>query len=295
MWKPPPVVCRRVRFVRLAALGVLALLPRVVGAGPLVRSGEIRASDGVMLHYLEAGQGPALVFVPGWTMPGRIFSFQLGAFAGRFRVVALDPRWHGASGKPAGPVALDRMGDDLADLASGLGLDRMALVGWSLGADEALAYATRHGTGGLRSLVLLDEPLSDPTPDRRQAREAFLARFARRRPAATLAFVRSMYRRPHAEAYYRSLTDDALRVPTPVALDLLRLGRAPTPWPLLASLGPRLLYAVIEDRRDEAALVRAKAPTARVEVLAAAGHAWFADEPERFNALLAEFLGSQAE
>jgi non-heme chloroperoxidase len=31
-------------------------------------------SDGVKLHYLEAGSGPSMVFVPGWTMPAWIWN-----------------------------------------------------------------------------------------------------------------------------------------------------------------------------------------------------------------------------
>src|ERR1051325_4215642 len=26
-------------------------------------------SDGIRIHYLEAGKGPAIFFIPGWTMP----------------------------------------------------------------------------------------------------------------------------------------------------------------------------------------------------------------------------------
>lgn len=33
-----------------------------------VRSGHFTTSDSIRLHYLEAGSGPTLVFVPGWTM-----------------------------------------------------------------------------------------------------------------------------------------------------------------------------------------------------------------------------------
>jgi len=41
--------------------------------GVEAKSGFFTTSDGVKLHYLEAGQGPAIVFVPGWTMPGWIW------------------------------------------------------------------------------------------------------------------------------------------------------------------------------------------------------------------------------
>lgn len=52
-------------------------------------------SDSVELHYLEAGSGPTLVFVPGWTMPAWIWKPQLEHFSTDHRVVALDPRGQG--------------------------------------------------------------------------------------------------------------------------------------------------------------------------------------------------------
>jgi len=56
------------------------------------QSGHFRTSDGVELRYLEAGTGPTLVLVPGWTMPAEIWQHQIRHFASMYRVVALDPR-----------------------------------------------------------------------------------------------------------------------------------------------------------------------------------------------------------
>ena len=39
-----------------------------------------QTSDDVTLHYLEAGSGPTIVFVPGWTMPAEIWEHQLRYF-----------------------------------------------------------------------------------------------------------------------------------------------------------------------------------------------------------------------
>jgi pimeloyl-ACP methyl ester carboxylesterase len=50
-------------------------------------SAQFRTSDGVELRYLEAGSGPTLVFVPGWTMPAEIWEHQLRHFASTHRVL----------------------------------------------------------------------------------------------------------------------------------------------------------------------------------------------------------------
>lgn len=62
-----------------------------------IQSRFFTTSDGVRLHYLEAGTGPALIFVPGWTMPAEIWEAQLRDLSREFRVIALDPRSQGAS------------------------------------------------------------------------------------------------------------------------------------------------------------------------------------------------------
>ena len=36
-------------------------------------SAYFETNDGVRLHYLEAGTGPALVILPGWTQPAASF------------------------------------------------------------------------------------------------------------------------------------------------------------------------------------------------------------------------------
>ena len=59
------------------------------------RIGDIR------MHYLESGSGDrTLVFVPGLTMTAGVWQEQFPYFAARgFRVIAIDPRSHGATSK----------------------------------------------------------------------------------------------------------------------------------------------------------------------------------------------------
>jgi pimeloyl-ACP methyl ester carboxylesterase len=64
--------------------------------GSETRSGFFATSDGVRLHYVEAGQSKAIVFVPGWSM---IWEKQVAHFAEHYHVVALDPRDQGESDK----------------------------------------------------------------------------------------------------------------------------------------------------------------------------------------------------
>ncbi len=72
---------------------LLLTLAASASADPAVKDGYFTTSDGVRLHYLEAGSGPAIVFVPGWTNSAWIWEPQIRNFSKKYRVVAPDPRF----------------------------------------------------------------------------------------------------------------------------------------------------------------------------------------------------------
>ena len=139
------------------------LLPGVAAAADRF----FTTSDGVRLHYIEAGPNfaPTLVFVPGWTMPAWIFQRQIAFFSRDYHVVALDPRGQGDSDIPATGYEPYRRGADIGDLIAALGGRRVLLVGWSLGVLDSLAYVHQAGDGKLLGLVLIDNSVGeDPAP-----------------------------------------------------------------------------------------------------------------------------------
>ena len=85
------------RFKQLLGMLGLVLCPFLLWAAP-VQHHTFKTSDGVRLHYLEAGTGPqTIVFVPGWLMPAAVFEQQLIGLSNQYRVLALDPRSQGLS------------------------------------------------------------------------------------------------------------------------------------------------------------------------------------------------------
>ena len=61
------------------------------------KAGHVTTSDGVRLHYLEAGAGQPLVLIPGWSQTAAIYQHQLDGLGQSYRVIALDMRDHGES------------------------------------------------------------------------------------------------------------------------------------------------------------------------------------------------------
>jgi len=97
------------------------------------------------LHYVDAGAGQ-LPFVLVHGMGGRWQHWleTIPALAEHGRVLALDLPGFGQSESPAAGVSLDGFADAAAELIRGLGIERVVLVGHSMGGPIALRFASRH-------------------------------------------------------------------------------------------------------------------------------------------------------
>lgn len=122
------------------------------------KSGFIRTADGVRLHYVEAGEGPDLLLVAGWTLTADLWQAQIAEFASTHHVVAYDHRGHGLSDAPGFGYRVSRLAADARDLIVALGLTDITWVGHSMGCAVAWAYWDLYGGADLGRLVLIDEP-----------------------------------------------------------------------------------------------------------------------------------------
>jgi non-heme chloroperoxidase len=94
-------------------------------------------SEGVTIHYAEAGAGRPLVFIHGWSMSGMVWRFQR-ELSSSFRLIAMDLRGHGQSTAPADGYAVEDFAGDLAAMFTRLDLTEAILVGWSMGVQVVL-------------------------------------------------------------------------------------------------------------------------------------------------------------
>lgn len=103
--------------------------------------------DGVTLAYEDSGAGgPAVVLVHGLGGSANGWLAQLAACQERgWHGVAPDQRGAGRSDKPAGPYSVELWAADLERLLVGLGIERAALVGHSVGCMVVEQAAARLG------------------------------------------------------------------------------------------------------------------------------------------------------
>ena len=103
------------------------------------------AGDGVRLNYLDwGGNGPPLVMIHGIANSPHIFDESALLLTDHFRVLAYARRGHGQSDAPSGPYDFEALVSDLRHLLDNLGIERIYLLGWSMGGDEITEFAGRY-------------------------------------------------------------------------------------------------------------------------------------------------------
>jgi pimeloyl-ACP methyl ester carboxylesterase len=124
----------------------------------------------VTLHFTEQGQGAPLVLLHGFPLNGTIWHDQARALSDHYRVITPDLRGHGQSSVPDGAYSMELMARDVFQLLDSLGIEKMTLMGHSMGGYVALA-AWRLAPERITALGLICSHAWADTDEVRQNRE----------------------------------------------------------------------------------------------------------------------------
>ncbi|AWB94702.1 alpha/beta hydrolase [Agromyces badenianii] len=114
-------------------------------------------ADGIRLHAVIGGEGPALLLVHGWPETWYAWRLLMPALAKDFTVIAVDQRGIGLSDKPESGYDAGTLAADLVGLMDELGHERFAVVGHDTGFAIGYALASDHPERVSR-LVLAEIP-----------------------------------------------------------------------------------------------------------------------------------------
>jgi len=283
---------------RAATAALIALLagPGVCAAQSKSRSAFITTTDRVRIHYLEAGDGPAMLFVPGLTMTASIWESQIAFFSRTHRVVAMDPRSQGDSDKTSQGSYPERRARDIKEVIDRLQLGPVILVAWSMAGPEAISLIDQFGSDSLRALILVDSTIGgDPDPARFTPHFNNVKALQLDRQGWTERWVRSMFVTPPTDAVVQKIAGDSFKTPTDtMALLILNtyVVSGDDRRASLSKLTRPLLYIAREGNEAQARVAKTAVPSARIEVLSGAGHAMFVEAAERFNKALSDFISA---
>jgi pimeloyl-ACP methyl ester carboxylesterase len=265
--------------------------------------------------YVKTGTGPALLLLHGLGCDHHTWDPVLARLSRHFTVIAPDLLGHGQSDKPRGDYSVAGYANGMRDLLTVLGVDKVTVVGHSLGGGVAMQFAYQFperterlclvAPGGLGPDVsVLLKALT--LPGAGLAAEALTTRPVRALGRTALhALSRtglSCFRDAHELAdIYDRMADPATRTA------LRHVTRGVIDWrgqivtmTDRAYLTEHMPMCVIWGQHDtiipshHAAIARRSAPGARVEVLAHSGHFPHRDHPERFVRILREFVSETA-
>lgn len=126
--------------------------------------GRFITVDGVRMHVLDVGEGPAIVMLHGLAAQLQTFTYALSdQLAGRYRLVMVDRPGCGYSEPAAAGASLEIQAAVVAGLMRTLDLPPAIVVGHSLGGAVALALALDHPdlVAGLALLAPAARPQDD--------------------------------------------------------------------------------------------------------------------------------------
>ncbi len=256
---------------------------------------------GLTLHYEDGGQGAPVILVHGWSLSSAAFGEEIALLARERRAIAPDLRGHGRSEGTA--FGLEDLARDVSALAGALALERAVVVGWSLGAQVALAALPLLGRRASALVLVGGTPRfteGDGWAHGVPARSVgVLAHRVRRDTARAAArFFDEMFADGELDGEGRERAGRIrAAVPPPhpaAALAGLEILEREDLRPRLAAVDvPTLLVHGAEDPICPAGASRAMAaaiPHARLAVIPGAGHAPFLSRPAAFRDALGDFL-----
>ena len=246
--------------------------------------------DGVPVTYEAYGSGSAaLVFVHGWSCDRGYWRGQLGPFSRDFRVVAVDLAGHGQSGAGREAWTIAGFGGDVAAVVQQLGLQRVILIGHSMGGDAVLE-AARRLPGRVAGLVWVDVYNQLRMPRTPQEVQALMAPFRAAFAETTRTLVRSMFPPGSDRSLVEHVATDMSAAPPAIALGALESAMTfdrEVPAALRELNLP--VVAINPDYRptDFGSMLR---HGVRVVVMPGVGHFLMMEDPPRFNLLLREVV-----
>jgi 3-oxoadipate enol-lactonase len=252
--------------------------------------------NGARIYYEEYGSGPTVVLVHGLGGNATYTWKKITApLAEEFHVVAYDLRGSGRSEVTPGPYSIEQLADDLAALLDAVGLERVGVIGHSLGGGIGLRCAATHpdriaAVVGVGAVAELSEQAQANMKVRGDTVEAEgMADVAV--AVATMGLAPS-FREANPDQFQEYVTLLAANVPAGYAAQCRALSAMRAPY-LESIQAPVLLVAGELDQSSPPAMNHANAariPNARVVEIAGCAHIIPWEKPAELLAAASPFL-----
>ncbi|KAF9267040.1 alpha/beta-hydrolase [Marasmius fiardii PR-910] len=277
-----------------------------------ITSKTVTSSDGGSIYAEATGDPskPALILIPGWTLPGFVFDKQFGDTELRkeLYLIRYDPRGHGQSVMPETEEghASKLYAHDFAAVCKAFGVVKPVVAGWSLAGAiisdicEHLGHETISGVIYLGSVVHLgQEHFSQVVPPTllESAGGLMVTDDVIAHKTSLIAFAKSLFFLPESIPIQTRCAWMGASLLQPPIVAKLVLFRKQDPTKLFEAgkAGmPVLFIQGKHDRHRKSSTIVVEAvgdyfSQKEVVVLEETGHAFFYEKPEETNKLLLDF------
>lgn len=239
------------------------------------------------MHVFKRGHGPDLVMLHGWSMHSGVFTPLIDVLSSRFTVHAVDLPGHGQSRWYEGALDCDELLTTLTEKLP----ERAIWLGWSLGGQFSMAFASRYPERVSKMILIAANPSFIQRDDWPGVQPSVLTDFAERcarQPQQTLK--RFLMLQMQGSDNPREIKRQVLKLlgdslPEPAALSAglqqlmtldLRQSLSQLPMPVRLILGSQdaLVPLSLTDR------VKQLNPQFETEIINDAGHVPFISHPQ---------------
>jgi len=252
----------------------------------------------VRIAWERRGAGPPVVLVHGLGYARWGWEPVADGLAERFEIVLLDNRGIGASDAPPGPYTAAEMAGDVLSVLDEAGLERVHVIGTSLGGMIAQELALAAPARVDRLVLVCTTPGGPNAAPMPEVTTRLLAEASTMEPLVALRrFVENALAPNPPEALVQRILAHRLATAQPLAAWAAQAaaGASFEAWDRLAGLrAPALVVHGTEDvvvDPANAELLAELITGARVERFEGCGHLLFWEEPARFVGVVGEFLG----
>jgi len=261
----------------------------------------VRAANGLRFAYVEQGErdGPVVLMLHGYTDSHRSFDLLRPHLPESWRVIALTQRGHGKTDKPQDGYAIESMAADVRTFMDALGIERVVLIGHSMGAAVALQAAADYPER-VQGLALIGGFASYRDNENVDELVREVRKFGTKLdPEFVLAFQESTIADMIPQSFLDVVVAESLRCPASVWRAALE-GQLEAE-PLAAAKRCRAPVALLRGdwdafvpHNDQLAL-RDACASARIHTIRSTGHAPHWEQPEACATVLRAFVGEMAD
>lgn len=271
-----------------------------------MEKGFLKTSDNKNIYFEVNGEGTPILLIPGFLCTSKFFRLNVPELSKRYKVVVLDPRGFGYSTKSEDGMNLSRMAEDVKELIDYLKLEKVTLLGWSMGGNIAMMYYQRFGIYKLSKIGILDSTLFPYGEGEHNAHNLAgynVEKFCRQMKDAYSdykayceTFAASLFKKPISQNDKEWIREEAMKCPVNCAFSLYEDFVHTNCEEVLPTIDIPMLICAASSPRTPKGPEMARYYTSLVKDCSYyefknGGHILFYECPEEFNKVISNFMG----